>query len=99
MKILNDDRNIMIRKYFYIFVLFIILFRKYMILFIDLNMDIGMIKLVLFYFLIGILMLFFLFDKRKSIIEMVLVGVCVLFYLLNREGVILLIVLLVVLVK
>lgn len=44
MKTLNDDRNIMIRKYLYIFVLFIILLRKYMISFIDPNIDIGMIK-------------------------------------------------------
>ena len=99
MKTLNDDRNIMIRKYLYIFVLFIILLRKYMISFIDPNMDIGMIKSALFYSSIGILMLLFLFDKRKSITEMVLVGVCVLLYLLNREGAILLIVLLAVSAK
>lgn len=99
MKTLNDDRNIMIRKYLYIFVLFIILLRKYMISFIDPDMNIGMIKSALFYSSIGILMLLFLFDKRKSITEMVLVGVCVLLYLLNREGAILLIVLLAVSAK
>ncbi|MFN1889556.1 hypothetical protein ACK2FJ_13080 [Clostridioides difficile] len=65
MKTLNDDRNIMIRKYLYIFVLFIILLRKYMISFIDPNMDIGMIKSALFYSSIGILMLLFYLTREK----------------------------------
>ncbi len=65
MKTLNDDRNIMIRKYLYIFVLFIILLRKYMISFIDPNMDIGMIKSALFYSSIGILMLLFYLIREK----------------------------------
>ncbi|MFL8712028.1 polysaccharide polymerase [Clostridioides sp. GD02377] len=99
MKTLNDDRNIMMKKYLYIFVLFIIVLRKYMISFIDPNINLGMIKSALFYSSIGILMLLFLFDKRKSITEMFLVGACVLLYVLNREGAILLIVLLAVSAK
>ncbi|MCC0635123.1 MULTISPECIES: polysaccharide polymerase [unclassified Clostridioides] len=99
MKTLNDDRNIMIKKYLYIFVLFIIVLRKYMISFIDPDLSIGIIKSALFYSSIGILMLLFLFDKKKSITEMVLVGACVLLYILNREGAILLIVLLAVSAK
>ncbi|MGX4598597.1 polysaccharide polymerase [Faecalimicrobium sp. JNUCC 81] len=93
------SQKVNVRKIAFITALFFIILRKYMISFIDPDMDIGTIKSALFYSSIGILMLLFLFDKRKSITEMVLVGACVLLYILNREGAILLIVLLAVSAK
>ena len=93
------SQKVNVRKIAFITALFFIILRKYMISFIDPDVDIGTIKSALFYSSIGILMLLFLFDKRKSITEMVLVGACVLLYILNREGAILLIVLLAVSAK
>ncbi|WP_042271316.1 hypothetical protein [[Clostridium] dakarense] len=93
------SKKIDIRKIAFTAVLFFIILRKYMISFVDPDINIGIIKSALFYSSIGILMLLFLFDKKKSITEMVLVGACVLLYILNREGAILLIVLLAVSAK
>lgn len=93
------SQKVNVRKIAFTTALFLIILRKYMISFVDPDIDIGTIKSALFYSSIGILMLLFLFDNKKSITEIVLVGACVLLYILNREGAILLIVLLAVSAK
>ncbi|MBO3443029.1 polysaccharide polymerase [Clostridium sp. CCUG 7971] len=95
----NLSKKVNIKKIAFTTVLFFIILRKYMISFVDPDINIGVIKSALFYSSIGILMLLFLFDKKKSITEIVLVGSCILLYILNREGAILLIVLLAVSAK
>lgn len=79
--------------------LILIISRKYMMSFIDPNIDINSIKSLLFYSSIGILGLIFIFDSKKSISEIALVFVCGILYILNREGAILLMVLLAVAAK
>ena len=79
--------------------LILIIVRKYMISFIDPDIDVNFIKSLLFYCSIGILGLFFILDNRKSIYELLLVFACGVLYILNREGAILLIVLLAVAAK
>ncbi len=87
------------RKMAFTLALTLIIVRKYMISFIDPEIDVNSIKSILFYGSIGILGLLFIFDNRKSISELLLVFACGILYILNREGAILLIVLLAVAAK
>ena len=88
------SKKIDIRKIAFTFILLLIITRKYLISFVNPNIDIGLVKSLLFYGSIAGLLVLFITDSKKTISEIILVGMCFLLYLINREGAILLIVLL-----
>jgi len=87
-------KKIDVNKIAFTLALTLIIVRKYMISFIDPNIDISSVKSILFYGAIGILGLIFILNNKKSMTEILLVFTCGVMYILNREGAILLIVLL-----
>lgn len=93
------QKKIDIRKVAFTFILLLIITRKYLISFMNPNINIGLVKSLLFYGSIGGLLVLFITDRKKTVSEIVLVGLCFLLYLINREGAILLIALLAVAAK
>ena len=93
------QKKIDIRKVAFTFILLLIITRKYLITFMNPNINIGLVKSLLFYGSIGGLLVLFIADRKKTFSEIVLVGLCFLLYLINREGAILLIALLAVAAK
>ena len=96
---INLTKKIDVNKIAFTLALILIITRKYMMSFINPDIDINFIKSFLFYSSIVILGLIFIFDSRKSISEILLVFACGILYILNREGAILLMVLLAVSAK
>ena len=95
----NLTKKFDVRKIAFTLALILIIVRKYMISFINPEINVNSIKSLLFYGSIGILGLLFILDNKKSISEILLVFICSVLYILNREGAILLIVLLAVAAK
>lgn len=95
----NLLKKVDIRKIAFTLVLFMIISRKYIISFVSPEINMNIVKSLLFYASIGILGLLFITERKKSMSELFLVGSCCILYLLNREGAILLIVLLATVVK
>lgn len=88
------SKKIDLQKIFISISLTFIILRRYLISFVNPDVDINSLKSILFYSSILILVLFFILEKNKNITEILLVGICGLLYVINREGAILLIVLL-----
>lgn len=99
MKTLNDDKNIIINKYLYTFILFIILLRKYMISILRTDIPIGGFTSLLFYASIGLLFIQFIIRKEHNIVELVLFIISCVLYVFTREGSILAIILLAISVR
>ena len=78
----NLTKKFDVRKIAFTLALILIIVRKYMISFINPEINVNSIKSLLFYGSIGILGLLFILDNKKSISEILLVFICCVFYFL-----------------